>query len=244
MSAFRESHTRSIAKAASWRIFGTMATAAIVFAATRRWELSLAVGGAEFLSKLGLFWLHERLWNRLSFGKLRLSPCVVWFTGLSGSGKSTLAAAVQEALRVRGLPVERLDGDTVRDIFPNTGFTRDERDSHVRRVGYLASRLERHGVFVVAAFISPHAPARAFARELCENFIEVWVSTPLDVCEARDPKGLYARARRGEIRNFTGIDDPYEPPTNATLTIDTSVVPLAEATRQVLREIERRSSRA
>jgi adenylylsulfate kinase len=163
---------------------------------------------------------------------------VIWFTGLSGSGKSTIARRVHEALARRDLSVEYLDGDAIRGIFP-TGFTKAERDAHIRRVGFVASLLEKHGVFVIASFVSPYAEAREFVRGLCRNFVEVYVSTPLDECERRDVKGLYARARRGEIQHFTGIDDPYEPPERPELTIDTRGVSVEDACAMVLERIDR-----
>jgi 3'(2'),5'-bisphosphate nucleotidase len=159
---------------------------------------------------------------------------VIWFTGLSGSGKSTLARRVVEALQARGEPVEYLDGDTIRDIFPATGFSREERDGHIRRVGYLASRLERHGVTVVASLVSPYRASRDFVRGLCRRFVEVHVATPLAECERRDAKGLYARARRGEIRQFTGIDDPYEAPASPEVRIDTTGRTVDDAVERVL----------
>ena len=231
---FRETHTRSVMKAVSWRVTGTFATMMVVFAFTRGFALSLAVGGLEFVSKIGMHWLHERLWDRLRFGKEEVRPVVLWFTGLPGSGKSTVSKWVAESLRARGLRVEELDGDSIRDIFPNTGFSKAERDAHVRRVGHLASRLEQNGVFVVAALVSPYRESRDFVRGLCRNFVEVHVATPLEECERRDAKGLYARARRGEIRNFTGIDDPYEPPEGAELVIDTSRVSVEEGGQRVM----------
>jgi adenylylsulfate kinase len=191
-----------------------------------------------------LFWLHERAWNRISFGKSRGRSAVLWFTGLSGSGKSTIAARVIEKLQANGVAVEHLDGDNIREIFPLTGFTRADRDGHVRRVGFLASRLENHGVTVVASLISPYEESRAFVRGLCDNFIEIYVSTPLDECERRDVKGLYARARRGEITGFTGIDDPYEPPVNPELVLDTSRLSVDEAVATVLNRLrEKKRSR-
>lgn len=159
---------------------------------------------------------------------------VLWFTGLSGAGKSTIAERVVAALRARGRPVEYLDGDVIRDIFPGTGFTREERDAHIRRVGYLASRLERHGVAVVASLVSPYEASRQFVRSLCRRFIEVHVATPFAECERRDVKGLYARARRGEIRQFTGLDDPYEPPSAPEVTIDTTGLSVEESAALVL----------
>lgn len=164
---------------------------------------------------------------------------VVWFTGLPGSGKTTLAKALCHTLESQGRDVEFLDGDQIRLLFPNSGYTREERHSHIGRVGFLASRLQAHGVTVVAALVSPYRQSRQFVRQLCADcFLEVFVSTPLEVCEARDEKGLYARARRGEIKNFTGIDDPYEPPAAPELTIDTSRVAVKEAVGQILARMD------
>ena len=171
-------------------------------------------------------------------------PAVVWFTGLSGSGKTTVSARVAAELRNRGRSVEALDGDAIRDVFATTGFTRPERDAHIRRAGYMASRLEQHGVFVLASFVSPYRESREFVRGLCRNFIEVYVSTPLEECERRDSKGLYARARRGEIRQFTGIDDPYEAPASPELVLDTSSLSAEEASRRVLTLLRARERRA
>ena len=136
--------------------------------------------------------------------------------------------------------MEHLDGDSVRAIFPNTGFTRPDRDAHIRRVGFLASRLESHGVFVVASLVSPYRESRDAVRGMCDSFVEVFVDTPLAVCEQRDVKGLYAKARRGEIANFTGISDPYEPPTNAELVIDTANTTVDAAVEQVLAQVQKR----
>jgi adenylylsulfate kinase len=136
--------------------------------------------------------------------------------------------------------VETLDGDTIRDIFPNTGFTKAERDAHIKRVGYLASKLEQNGVFVVASFVSPYQESRDFVRGLCRTFIEVHVATPLEECERRDTKGLYAKARRGEIRNFTGVDDPYEPPRAPEIVIDTACLSVEEAGQRVVDALRKR----
>lgn len=231
---YRDSHARSVMKAVTWRVLGTITTSALVFIFTRRLVLSLTVGALEFASKIGLFWVHERAWDRIRLGRKKAKPAVLWFTGLSGSGKSTIASRVVDDLRRAGNEVENLDGDAIREIFPQTGFTRSDRDAHVRRVGYLASRLESHGIFVVASLISPYEESRRFVRGLCANFIEIHVSTPLEECERRDIKGLYAKARRGEITGFTGIDDPYEPPVNPEVTIDTRLLSIDEAAAKVL----------
>jgi bifunctional enzyme CysN/CysC len=169
-------------------------------------------------------------------------PAVLWFTGLSGAGKSTIAHEVSERLRAAGSRVEYLDGDAIRSVFPNTGFTRHERDEHIKRVGFLASRLEHHGVFVVCALISPYVASRAHVRMLCQRFIEVHVSTPLQECERRDVKGLYARARRGEIPHFTGVDDVYEAPLDPEIRIDTSNLTVEEAADLVMTALGRNSA--
>jgi len=238
---FHETHTRSLGKAISWRILGTFATSLLVFLFTRKLVLSLAVGLVEFVSKIGLFWVHERVWDRIQLGKRQVQPVVLWFTGLSGSGKSTVATWVFETLKKEGHNVEYLDGDAIRSIFPQAGFTREEREQHLRRTGYLASKLEAHGVTVVASFVSPYRESREFVRGLCRNFLEIHVATPIEECERRDVKGLYARARRGEIRNFTGIDDPYEAPERPEIAFDTRRLTVEEAGTLVLEHVRRRT---
>lgn len=161
---------------------------------------------------------------------------VIWLTGLSGSGKSTIADRLAIALEKRGCRVEKLDGDGVREVFP-TGFSREDRQQHVKRMGFMAGLLNRHGVFVVASFISPYRESRDFARTHARRFFEVHIATPLAECERRDVKGLYARARRGEIKSFTGISDPYEPPLCPELTLDTTELPVDDAVRQVLEAV-------
>ena len=241
---FRESHPRSLAKALSWRFLGTVATTLLVFLFTRQVVLSLTVGAVEFIAKIGLFWLHERLWDKLPFGRQRLETSVVWLTGLPSAGKSTLADAVADALRARGEEVERLDGDAIRQVFPELGFSRADRDTQARRVGLLAARLADHGVWAVVSLISPYRESREAARAMARNFVEVYVSTPLEECERRDPKSLYRRARRGELPHFTGISDPYEPPAAPDLVVDMSTESVRHATEEVLDLLRRRGRKA
>jgi adenylyl-sulfate kinase len=164
---------------------------------------------------------------------------VVWFTGLSGAGKSTIAALVAERMTARGELVELLDGNVIRGLLPNAGFSVEERAAHVRRVGFLASRLAHHGVSVIAALISPSSVSRAFVRNLCHGFVEVHVSTPIGVCERCDVKGLYARARRGELRDFTGVDAQYETPSKPEVTVDTTHMSVEDAVALVMDGIAR-----
>ncbi len=145
---------------------------------------------------------------------------VLWITGLPCAGKTTLADAVYEKLKTAGYKVERLDGDTVRkELTKDLDFSREGRRKNIERVAYVCSLLTKHNVGVVASFISPYKKERDLARSMCKNFIEVYVNTPLKICERRDHKGLYAKARKGKIKNFTGISDPYEKPKNAEIVI-------------------------
>ena len=148
----------------------------------------------------------------------------VWFTGLSGSGKSTTAEALVPLLQAHGREVTLLDGDVVRThLSEGLGFSREDRDTNVRRVGYVAGEVVRHGGLVVAALVSPYRATRGEVREMvgAGRFVEVFVDTPLDVVEQRDVKGWYARARAGEVKAFTGVDDPYEPPLAPEMTLQT-----------------------
>ena len=166
-------------------------------------------------------------------------PFVLWFTGLSGSGKSTLADKTSHYLKKKNLTVERLDGDTVRSIFAQTGFSKKDRDEHIQRIGFLASMLERNGIIVICSFISPYRQARDLVRGQCLNFIEVYVQAKVEECERRDVKGLYKRARAGEINNFTGISDPYEPPENPEITVDTETQSIDESFEAIRKYIDK-----
>ena len=237
---FKESRLRSALKAVSWRFWATVTTMVLVYAFTGTVKIALAIGCIEVVIKIIIYFLHERLWDRIRFGKKPVIPFVLWSTGLPGSGKTTLANLVYEKLTKNGYRVERLDGDTVRRIFPTTGFSKEDRNTHIERVGHLSSILERNGIIVIASFISPYQEARDFVRGLCENFIEIYMATPLEVCEKRDTKDLYARARRGDIRNLTGYDDPYEIPHSPELIVDASKdSPETSATR-VFRYLQER----
>lgn len=152
----------------------------------------------------------------------RLKGLTAWFTGLSGAGKTTICNAVHTELLARGIRAEMLDGDAVRKhLNSDLGFSRKDRDENIRRIGFVAQLLTRNGVVVLVSAISPYRAVRDEVRNTIHNFLEVHVNAPLDVCEGRDPKGLYKKARAGEISGFTGIDDPYEAPLAPDLRCDT-----------------------
>jgi adenylylsulfate kinase len=163
---------------------------------------------------------------------------VIWFTGLPASGKTTLADGLSAILRQRDLEIERLDGDQIRLIFPQTEFTKEARNEHIRRIGFLASRLEARDIIVVASFVSPYCEARDFVRELCHHFIEIHLDTPLEICIQRDPKGLYKQALQGQLKNMTGIHDPYEPPLNPEIKIDTSIMSVQESLEKIVKYLD------
>ncbi|MDH5719753.1 MAG: adenylyl-sulfate kinase [Spirochaetia bacterium] len=229
-----ENKMRSVIKAISWRFFATLQTALIVWVITGEIKLAVSAGVIDVIIKIISYFIHERVWNSVKYGRTDRPSFVLWFTGLSGAGKTTIATEVYHELQKEEYKVEYLDGDVIRSIFPQTGFTKEERNRHLGRVSYLASTLSKNGISVIAAFISPYKESRKFARSLCENFIEVYLSTPVEECEKRDVKGLYKKARDGKIKHFTGINDPYEEPENPEIVIDTSSKNLFESKKVVI----------
>jgi adenylylsulfate kinase len=164
----------------------------------------------------------------------------VWFTGLPSTGKTTIAHLVEQRLAGAGHPVEVLDGDVVRmHLSKELGFSKEDRDENIRRIGYVADLLSRNGVIVLAAAISPYRAVRDELRALIGDFVEVWVATDLATCRARDVKGLYARYDRGELRQLTGQDDPYEPPLTPELVLRTETQPPEASADAVLAVLER-----
>ena len=160
---------------------------------------------------------------------------MIWFTGLSGSGKTTIAHEVEDALYSSGVPIEILDGDVVREnLSKGLGFSKEDRDINIRRIAFVAHLLQRNGVFVITAAISPYEAIRNEARAMIKDFVEVFADASLEACEERDTKGLYAKARAGEIKGFTGIDDPYQPPANPEVTCQTEDESIEESAQKVL----------
>ena len=168
---------------------------------------------------------------------LKQRGMMLWFTGLSGSGKSTVAIALEHELHSRGLLCRILDGDNIRSgINNNLGFSAEDRVENIRRIAEVGRLFVDTGIITIAAFISPNNQLREMAAEIIgkDDFVEVFVSTPLEECEKRDVKGLYAKARRGEIKNFTGISAPFEAPEHPDITLDTSKLPVEESVKILL----------
>ncbi len=167
------------------------------------------------------------------------SGFTLWMTGLSGAGKTTIAKIVEAELKRRGIKVERLDGDVVRQsLTRDLGFSKEDRDKNIERVMFVAKLLSRNGIGVIASFISPYRAVRDMVRRETTNFIEVFVNAPLEVCSERDVKGMYRKALAGEIPNFTGISDPYEPPLNPEITLNTHLETPEESAAKVIAYLE------
>lgn len=212
----------------------------LVYIFTGTIKIALAIGGLEVVLKVLIYFLHERTWDKIRFGKKEITPFVLWFTGLPSSGKTTLANVVYEKISSNGYRGERLDGDKVKNIFPATGFSKEERNIHIQRVGFLASILGKNTIIVIASFIAPYQETRDFVRHLCRNFIEVYTATPLEECEKRDTKGLYKKVRNGEISHFTGVDDPYEIPDGPELTINSAKESVEKSAEKITRYLKER----
>jgi len=163
----------------------------------------------------------------------------VWFTGLSGAGKSTIAEALVRKLRERNVKVELLDGDVVRtNLSKGLGFSKEDRDINIRRIAFVCHLLSRNNVCAIGAAISPYRAIRDEARAMIGNFVEVFADTPIEVCEQRDVKGLYAKARAGELKQFTGVDDPYEPPLNPEVVCRTVEETPEESADKIIRKLD------
>ncbi|MDB9314997.1 adenylyl-sulfate kinase [Spirulina sp. CS-785/01] len=163
----------------------------------------------------------------------------LWFTGLSGAGKTTISQEVAKRLRSQNYKLEVLDGDIVRtNLTKGLGFSKEDRDENIRRIGFVSQLLTRNGVFVIVSAISPYREVREEVRRRIGDFLEVFVNAPLSVCEDRDVKGLYKRARAGEIKQFTGIDDPYEPPNNPEIECRTDQETLEESVEKVMNKMK------
>ena len=165
----------------------------------------------------------------------------LWFTGMSGAGKSTISERVHERLKQAGAKVELLDGDIVRThLSKGLGFSKEDRDTNIRRIGFVCELLSRNGVVALVAAISPYREVREEVRSRIENFVEVYVHCPIEVLASRDVKGLYKKALAGEIPSFTGVSDPYEPPANPEVTIDSSAEPVEESVEKVWNALRER----
>ncbi|MBI1224040.1 MAG: adenylyl-sulfate kinase [Bacteroidetes bacterium] len=256
-----ESHSRSVVKGISWRAVGTLDTTFISYLITGNPLKALSIGGIEVFTKIFLYYFHERIWQKINWGKPKLAMTasesstksiaktstnihpvfdrllsreeresflnqkgkVIWMTGLSGSGKSTIAVQLERRLFENGFFAQVLDGDNIRSgINNNLGFSLEDRTENIRRISEVAKLYLNSGIITICTFVSPTEEIRSYAKSIigAENFFEVFVNASLEVCEKRDVKGLYKKARKGEIPDFTGISSPFEPPVAPDLILD------------------------
>lgn len=223
-----------IIKSIGWRVIATLITGVVAWVMTDSVSVAVSIGVFDTLVKLVAYYFYDLTWFKFST-KPRTAK-VVWMTGLSGAGKTTIAEALAKTLRKQHRPVVILDGDYIRNIFP-TGFDKASRDAHIRRVGQTAAILEAQGVIPIVSLISPYQEGRDEARSYAKNFLEIHVSTSLSVCRERDPKGLYAKVDKGEIKNFTGVDDPYEAPTKPEIIVDTATLTVKESVSKIIKSL-------
>jgi len=170
--------------------------------------------------------------------KMEQKGFTLWFTGLSGAGKTTIAQRVEQTLRERGFKVELLDGDVVRtNLSKGLGFSKEDRDTNIKRIGFVCKLLTRNGVIAIASAISPYREVRDYNRQQIGDFVEVFVKCPLETCIQRDVKGLYQKALAGEIKNYTGVSDPYEEPLNPEIIVETDRESVEESTAKILAKL-------
>jgi len=236
---YKESNIRSVVKGITWRIVATTTTISIVYIFFGRLDLAIAAGMIESVVKIALYWAHERAWFQIRWGRKQIEPFNIWFTGLPLSGKTTIADSVYQELEKLHIPIERLDSKDIRDIIPNIGFDRKDRNRHMSRVGYLIQKLQKNSISTVASFVSPYKESRKVIRDMVTNNIVVYVKADIESCKARDYKGVYAKAIAGELQNFSGINDVYDIPEHAEITIDTDTTSVQEATEIIVAYVRR-----
>lgn len=226
-------------KSIIYRVYSFIIAFVVTFIFTGNLELSFTIGIVENAVKILTYYFFDIIWDKVTKNKYRNS--IVFFTGLSGAGKTTIAKALIEKLRKSGHQAMLLDGDEIRDIFKNYGFDKEARLKHIADISKMAAFLQKQGIIPIVSLISPYEEARQHARSLTKDFTEVYVSTSLTECEIRDVKGLYAKARSGEIKDFTGIHTtaPYEAPVNPDITLDTAKVDIDYCVNTILKKIRK-----
>jgi len=245
-----DTRIRTALKAGGWRLIAASAMGLFVFSLTESGvaasSLALFVFLFDLVFKTSGLYCWERWWDRLTWGRklMTYQGCCIWLTGLPASGKTTIAKELEARLGALLIPHDRLDGDVVRKSFcSDLGFTKADRDENIERNSYVASYLSHSGRIAICSFVSPYQEARAKARSMTKNFVEVHVSCALEECERRDATdpnraGLYAKARAGEIKGFTGIDDPYEEPENPEVVVQTDSADVSACAAKILAYLE------
>lgn len=236
---YKETNRRSVVKGISWRVVATTTTTVIVYVFFGRLDLAIAAGLIETVLKVGLYWGHERLWHKIRWGKERIEPFNLWFTGLPLSGKTTIADLVYKKLQKSDLPIERIDSKDIRELIPDIGFSREDRNRHMHRIGNLIKTLQNNSISTVASFVSPYRESRKAIREMVKNNVVVYIKADIETCKTRDYKGVYAKALAGELQNFSGVNDVYEAPKHAEIVIDSDRVCAEDAAEIIVRYLKK-----
>ena len=235
----KETNIRSFIKGFSWRVVATATTILIVYFFFGRLDLAIAAGAIEWVTKILLFWAHERIWIKVNWGKKSIEPFNIWLTGLPLSGKTTIANAVFEKLKKNSILLQRIDSKDIRNLISEIGFTREERNKHIKKIGFLVKTLHNNSVSTVCSFVSPYRESRRAIRQIVKKNIFVYVKASIETCKKRDYKGVYDKAIDGLIDNFTGISDIYEEPQNAEIVIDTDMLTVQDATNIIVDHIKK-----
>lgn len=240
---YKDTNTRSLVKGFSWRLVATTTTIIIVYLFFGRLDLAIAAGALEWVAKIALYWAHERAWFKVKWGRKRIEPFNLWFTGLPLSGKTTIADAVYKELKKLDIPLERIDSKDIRDVIPDIGFTREDRNRHMHRIGHLIKTLQNNSVSTVCSFVSPYKESRRAIREMVKNNVVVYVKADIETCKQRDTTRKYEKALNGEYKNFTGVSDVYEEPQHAEIVIDTDTTSVDEAVDIIIKFIKKENIR-
>jgi len=236
---YRETNTRSIVKGISWRFVATTTTVLIIYFFFGQLDLAIAAGLIETVLKVALYWGHEKIWQRTHWGKKKIEPFNLWFTGLPLSGKTTIADLVYEKLEKFHIPIERIDSKDIRELIPDIGYSREDRNRHMHRIGNLICTLQNNSISTVASFVSPYKESRKAIRQMVKQNVVVYVKTDIETCKKRDYKGVYEKALKGELQNFSGVNDIYEEPERAEIVIDTTAMSAEEASEIIVKYIKK-----
>jgi adenylylsulfate kinase len=237
---YKETNKRSIVKGISWRAIATTTTIIIVYFFFGRLDLAIAAGMIETVLKIGLFWGHERIWHKVRWGQKKIDPFSLWFTGLPLSGKTTIADKVYEELEKLHMPIERIDSKDIRELIPDIGFSREDRNRHLKRIGHLIKTLQNNSISTVASFVSPYQESREGISKMVENNIIIYIKTDVETCKTRDVDGKYEKAIKGEYKNFTGVNDIYEEPKNADIVVETAITGVEEAADLIVKFVKKK----
>ena len=225
----KNTNAPSIVKGISYRFFGTFTTIVIVYVFFGKMELAVAAGFIETISKIVIFWAHERLWEKVRWGYRKVTPFNLWFTGLPLSGKTTIATRVYIELQKLEIPLEQIDSKDIRELIPDMGYSRDDRNQHICRVGHLIKTLQHNSISTIASFVSPYNESREIVKNMVHNTVIIYIKADVVTCQERDYKGVYKKAIEGTLDNFTGISDIYEEPNHPNIVIDTTCLSVEES---------------